>query len=93
MSYADDTQLVFSFREHSEAVFFNFKACLKEIVNWMDSSFLKLNADKSEVLFLGQKAFPPSDLWWPVELDPPPTTANSVRNLGIMFDSELSLPK
>ena len=67
------------------------EAFIQDIYAWMSSNMLKLNTDKLELLVLNAKHRP-----WP------PTTSFSVchdvitpsisvRNIGVMFDSNLSM--
>lgn len=90
VSYADDTQLVFSFREHTEAAFTKFKQCMRRVVTRMTDSCMKLNTEKTEVLFFNESSSPRSELWWPAELNPPPLPATSARTLGFKLDTNLS---
>ena len=77
--YADDMQLYIAVSPDDTGpidVLFN---CILEIKTWMAANFLQLNQDKTEVLLIGpegqKKNFKPSQ---------------SVKNLGVIFDSELS---
>lgn len=81
---------MFSFRDHSEAAFKNFRHCLLNIVSWMTDNCLKLNTDETEVLFFNQTSPVNSELWWPTELNPAPVLVQSARNLGVKFDASLS---
>ena len=92
--YADDTQLFISF----SAKYFtqNIKLLedvISEISSWMASNFLSLNPSKTEFLLIGL----PAQL---AKIDNPilsmPSNVNikpvsSARNLGLIFDSNLSL--
>jgi hypothetical protein len=91
--YADDTQLFLSF----SAV--NFSENIKilqqticEISNWMASNFLSLNPSKTEFLLLGLPAqlakIENPTLFLPSKVNIKPVP--SARNLGIIFDSNLS---
>ena len=58
--YADDTQLYLSFNpNHSASAMERLENCVSDIRNWMASNFLKLNDDKTELIFLGtsEKSF------------------------------------
>lgn len=93
VSYTDETQLQFSFQDHSEAVFLKFKECLNGVAKQMESHFLKRNMDKTEIAFFSQNAslHHPANFWWPEELNLPPSPTSSAKNLVILFDSNLSL--
>lgn len=90
ITYADDTQLVFSFQDFSSTAFDKFRQFLLVISGWMTTSCLKLNAEKTEVLFFNQPSPPPPILWWPKELNPPPSPVTTARNLGFRLDTEMS---
>ena len=76
---ADDTQVYISLSQSSaqESVS-TLSDCLTDILFWMESSKLKLNPDKTDLIIIGSKqqrnTFP----------------ADTVCNLGVVFDSELS---
>ena len=54
--YADDTQLYASFiassEESRESCMFKMNSCVVEISQWMSMNLLKLNEDKSEIMFI-----------------------------------------
>lgn len=66
--YADDTQLILLFSADPTSLKINFHNCMKNVADWMKTNCLKLNTDKIEVLFFGNKASPWNDTWWPTEL-------------------------
>ena len=84
--YADDTQLYLSFKPNDsvtqQQAFHRIEHCLIDIETWMNESKLKLNTDKTEVILdttsvtVGESEI---------------TSAKSVKNLGVMFDSTLSM--
>ena len=55
-SYADDGQLYLGFEPSKDyTISMNrLKACIDDIEHWMKSNFLKLNVDKTSVLFIGR---------------------------------------
>ena len=61
-SYADDTQLILSFPKSETQVAARISACLTDISQWMSAHHLKINLDKTELLFLSGKASPTHDL-------------------------------
>ena len=93
--YADDTQLYIPF-SCNDALDLNhtmtkIETCLADIIKWMTLNKLKLNKDKTELLFLyskhsPQQSFPPlrfgSDIIKPTE---------SAKNIGVIFDSTMSM--
>jgi hypothetical protein len=93
--YADDTQLYFSFSaldSHSTLVFLS--NVLDSVHNWLSSNYLSLNPSKTEFLLIGtvqQRAKISSALLsFSGSLLSP---SDSARNLGVIFDSNLSLSK
>ena len=96
--YADDTQLYISFNPKSvhdaESAFNSLKACFSDVQTWMKQNWLKLNPDKTEFILvitrlqinkaLGSSSNFPSSLFKP---------SNAVKNLGVHFDSSLTMAK
>ena len=89
-SYADDTQLILSFPQTEIQVAARISACLTDISQWMSAHHLKINLDKTELLFLPGKASPTQDLT--INFDNSVLThTHTARNLGVTLDSQLSL--
>ena len=66
--------------------------CIVDIKNWMTSNFLLLNSEKTEVLIIGPKSSACNDLERCLRFDGcSVNSSSSVRNLGMLFDSNLSL--
>ena len=89
--YADDTQLYLSMKPDESNQLTRLQACLKDIKTWMTCNFLLLNSDKTEVLFLGPKHLRDrlsNDI--AIMDDINLASSNTVRNLGVMFDQDLS---
>ena len=87
--YADDTQLFLSFPPSATQVEERIAACLADISQWMSNHHLKLNQDKTELLFFPAKSSPTRELTISVDN----TLVSSVptaRNLGVVLDSHLS---
>ena len=94
--YADDTQLYIHLSHmNASAAFDKLNRCLQDVKEWMLASKLKLNPDKTEFILFGSKkqrerlkaCFPINILGKPLH----PT--ESVRNLGVWFDSDFSFSK
>jgi hypothetical protein len=92
--YADDTQLYIGIDpSHDISITLkNINSCLDDIQTWMSSNFLKLNVEKTNVLFIGKQSL----------LDKYPVTfqsglnsyisnsGNKVKLLGTIIDQNLS---
>ena len=87
--YADDTQLVLSFPPSDTQVEARIAACLADISEWMSEHHLKLNLDKTELMFLPGKGCPHRDL--AITIDTAVVTSTrTARNLGVTLDDGLS---
>ncbi|KAM4549396.1 uncharacterized protein PAE49_017310 [Odontesthes bonariensis] len=64
-------------------------ACLADISGWMSMQHLKLNLDKTELVFLPGKGCPFRDLAITMD-DSVVTSTRTARNLGVTLDDELS---
>ncbi|KAK3514235.1 hypothetical protein QTP70_010412 [Hemibagrus guttatus] len=88
-SYADDTQLIFSFLPSDTTASAWISACLVDISSWMTAHQLKLNPSKTELLVIPGDPSPAQDL--AISLDnsmiSPSATA---RKLGVTMDNQLS---
>ena len=93
--YADDTQLYISFSVNDDleltSSIAKIENCLSDLDKWMALNKLKLNKDKTELLYLyskhnPQQSLPPlrfgSDIIQP---------SSSSRNIGVVFDSTMSM--
>ncbi len=56
----------------------------------MTSNFLLLNSDKTEILLIGPKDSPQNLLDYNLQLDGCNVTSSTVKNLGVILDSNLS---
>ena len=91
--YADDTQLYMSFEVDKYADCQKLMVnCIHEIRNWMASSFLKLNDNKTEVLLFGsrQKLNQQENLSLKIG-DDKIHPSECARNIGVYFDNTLSM--
>ena len=93
--YADDTQLYISFSVNDDleltSSIVKIENCLSDLDKWMALNKLKLNKDKTELLYLyskhnPQQSLPPlhfgSDIIQP---------SSSSRNIGVVFESTMSM--
>ncbi len=65
--------------------------CVVDIKNWMTNNFLQLNSEKTEELIIGLKNHTINNLEHCLTLDGCSLdSSSSVRNLGVLFDSNLS---
>ena len=87
--YADDTQLFLSFPPTESQVETRISACLTDIAEWMATHHLKLNLDKTELMFLPGKGCPHRDLSISIDGNVVSSTRNA-RNLGVILDDRLS---
>uniref|UniRef100_A0A672FH63 Reverse transcriptase domain-containing protein n=1 Tax=Salarias fasciatus TaxID=181472 RepID=A0A672FH63_SALFA len=81
--YTDDTQL---YADDTQLFIKTLLNCISDIKSWMAVNFLQLNQDKTEVLVIGPEGQREKIL--PKLRDFKP--AQSFKNLGVIFDSELS---
>ncbi len=90
--YADDTQLYISSRPGETHQIEKLTECIVDIKNWMTSNFLLLNSEKTEVLIIGPINPTCNNLEHYLTLDGCSVnfSSSSVRNLGVLFDSNLS---
>jgi hypothetical protein len=88
--YADDTQIYLSFSPSSPSSAVSIiESCLQHIFSWMSANKLALNPDKTEYLLIGS-SIPdplPSLNLNSIIINP----ANQAKNLGVIFQSDLSL--
>ena len=92
--YADDTQLYIAFEQTEEgctAAKAKMEACIQDIRHWMAVNFLKLNDDKTEVIILHSR-YQASPTFTSINIGQESITpSNSVRNIGVLFDSNMTL--
>ena len=94
--YADDSQVYIHLsHKNVSAAFEKLNRCLDDIKEWMSTSKLKLNPDKTKFIIFGSKrqrdklkACFPIDI-----LGNSLCPADSVKKLGVWFDSVISLSK
>ena len=88
--YADDTQLYLSFKSEPVKAVKVLCECLEAVGGWMAANRLRLNPDKTEVLFLGDRrragvedSLVLNGVTVPLK--------DQVRSLGVILDSQLSM--
>ena len=94
--YANDSQVyVHLSKKNASAAFEKLNRCLDDVKEWMSTTKLKLNPDKTEFVISGLKrqrdklkACFPIDI-----LGSPLCPVDSVKNLVVWFDSDFSLSK
>ena len=94
--YADDTQLyVHLSHRNASAAFDKLNRCLQDVKEWMSASKLKLNPNKTEFIIFGSKKQRERlNTCFPIDiLGNPLHPTESVRNLGVWFDSDFSISK
>ena len=94
--YADDTQVYIELSQSdTHKSISSLSDCLTDISLWMKSSKLKLNSDKTEFIIIGTKRQRHKlSNHFPVKLlDNDICPSDSVRNLGVVFDSDFSFHK
>ena len=88
-SYADDTQLFFSFPPSDTTAETRISACLLDIGRWMSNHHLKLNFHKTELLLFPGKDCPQIDL--SISLNNTTVLpSQTARSLGVTLDNQLS---
>ena len=94
--YADDTQLYVHLSHMNASVAFDkLNRCLQDVKEWMSAGKLKLNPDKTEfILFGSKKQREKLNAYFPINiLGNPLHPTESIRNLGVWFDSDFSFSK
>ena len=94
--YADDTQLYLSFDYSDPASQLQcleaMQQCVSLVKDWMTKNKLKLNDDKTEVLFVSSRyCLKPTALDKFTVDNTVIQPASAVRNIGIMFDSTMTM--
>jgi len=90
--YADDTQVYISFESSStELARASIEACVSDIDKWMSQNLLKMNRSKTELLILNAKHRPSPPIDSVTICDAAIQPSRTVRNIGAIFDSSLSM--
>ena len=90
MGLADDTQLYISTKPDETSKLSKLTECVKNIKDWMTRNVLLLNSDKTEILLIGPKNSTQNLLDYNLQLDGCNVTSSTVKNLGVILDSNLS---
>ena len=91
--YADDTQVYISLSQsNGQESLSTLNDCLTDILSWMESSKLNLNPDKTDLIIIGTKQQRNKVInHFPVKLLGSDTfPSDTVRNLGVIFDSDFN---
>ena len=95
--YADDTQLYISFKPHRDSSYQainTLEACIKDVKSWFEGNMLRLNPDKTEVLYIHSKHRSNIPIINKLSVDNVNVTPSAaVKNLGIIFDQNMSMEK
>ena len=95
--YADDTQIYISVdptQSNVNNAIEQIEACLDELRQWMSRNYLKLNNAKTEVIVVGSKQQRSKVNITEVRVgDTMVTPTDSVTNLGVIIDENLSMDK
>ena len=94
--YADDSQLYVHYNPNNpdavQDAVLKIDQCCKEVKTWMTSNYLKLNDDKTEVIIVGTKAqLQKSNINTIDVCNSKIAVKNSVKNIGVYIDSELTM--
>lgn len=90
ITYADDTQLLFTCDKGTDFAGEDIKNCLSAVFSWFQMNQLKCNSDKSEVIFFGCPPDVNWKMWWPSDMHPPTSATTSAKNVSVKIDSSLS---
>ena len=91
--YADDTQIYLSCSlDDVSSAKYKMEQCIAEIRSWMASNFLRLNDDKTEVVFIARKSLVSKVGTVSVEIgDSVINSTTQARNIGLIMDNVLNL--
>ena len=83
------------FQNNVSTAFEQLNRCLDDIKEWMSTSKLRLNTDKTEfIIFDSERQRDKLKACFPIDiLGSPLCPVDSVKNLGVWIDSDFSLSK
>ena len=92
-AFADDLQTYVSCKAaDQQSAVSQILACVDDIGGWMSSNRLKLNADKTEFIWLGTRQQLHKISWQPLVVGGVSVTpVHKVRDLGVIVDDELTM--
>jgi len=92
-SYADDTQLYASCSATDGSTSAaQLLRCITDITDWMTSNRLKLNAEKTQFIWLGSSYYTASVSRMPLSVGGSTVFPDdTIRNLGVTFDAQLTM--
>ncbi len=88
--YADDTQLYISTRPDKTSKLSKLTECVENLKDWNTNNVFLLNSEKTEILFIGPKNSTQNLLDYNLQLDGYPVISYTVKNMGVIIDSNLS---
>ncbi len=88
--YADDTQLYISTRPDKTSKLSKLTECVEHLKDWNTNNVFLLNSEKTEILFIGPKNSTQNLLDYNLQLDGYPVISSTVKNMGVIIDSNLS---
>ena len=95
--YADDHQIIKSFKSQSQSdvLVSQLKTCFHEVRRWMNSFYLKLNDDKTQIIVFGSRNVLNDLHINGINLNPSTTIrfVPTVKNLGIYMNHTLTFDK
>ena len=87
--FADDIQIYLPLNQKTKTSLIPLLDCINEVKSWMDSNFLKLNNDKTEVIIFGPSELQDMDNLGPLGCH----THSTVKSLGVHFDRDFNFKK
>ncbi len=88
--YADDIQMYISTKNISNTTHSKLSNCLNEIKSWMQTNYLQLNSEKSDIIIIDPTPHAKASHNFTLSFDNCTLSPSShTRNLGIIFDTKL----